>query len=197
MGRSRARFVAADLLLLLRHYKAIALDATPLGDSGCSSLIAHVTSTPHFSDCDTQTPSVVLVDRDFQTSLNKLRYDIGVQEDLFEPKVALFNDAYELSGWYISSISPFNFNDEEVVPWMTLDSQGVTEQGVWGTPPTYQRYYNAKAYVGVFFNPTSSTDPPKVKPVSVQGGESVAAPPATTRYGDQGEHTMDVKEAKR
>ncbi|KAK3279752.1 hypothetical protein CYMTET_12385 [Cymbomonas tetramitiformis] len=124
-GRSWARFVAADLLLLLllRHYKALALDATPFGDSGDSSLITHVASTPQFSDCDTQTPSVVFVDRDSQTSFNKLRYDIGVQDDLFESKVALFNDAYELSGWFLSSISPFNFNDEEVVPWMNVAVQ--------------------------------------------------------------------------
>ncbi|KAK3278977.1 hypothetical protein CYMTET_13118 [Cymbomonas tetramitiformis] len=93
VGRSRVRFVAADLLLLLRHYKALALDATLLGDFGGSSLIAPMAGTPHFSDCDTQMSSVVFVDRDSQTSFNKLRYDVGVQDDLFESKVALFNDA--------------------------------------------------------------------------------------------------------
>ncbi|KAK3250926.1 hypothetical protein CYMTET_39724 [Cymbomonas tetramitiformis] len=97
MGCSRARFVARDLLSL-RHYKAHALGATPLGDTG----------------------SVVLVDCESQTSFNKLRYDVGVHGDLYESRVALFNDAYELSGWFLSSISPFNFNDEEAVPWMNV-----------------------------------------------------------------------------
>ncbi|KAK3288148.1 hypothetical protein CYMTET_4364 [Cymbomonas tetramitiformis] len=140
MGRSRARFVAADLLLLLRHYKALALDATPLGDTGSSSLVAPMVVTPHFSDCDTQTASIVLADCESHTSFNKLRYDVGVQGDSFESRVALFNDAYELFGWFLSSISPFNFNDEEVVPWMDVAAEHTKANPVtplpsrWGSP---------------------------------------------------------------
>ncbi|KAK3274667.1 hypothetical protein CYMTET_17159 [Cymbomonas tetramitiformis] len=140
VGRSRARFVAADLLMLLRHYKALALDATPLGDCGGSSLIAPVADTPHFSDCDTQTPRDVFVDHGSRTSFNKLRYDVGVQDDLFISRVALFNDAYELSGWFLSSIYPFNFNDEEIVPWMNVAVERMKAHPVvplpsrWGSP---------------------------------------------------------------
>ncbi|KAK3237898.1 hypothetical protein CYMTET_52059 [Cymbomonas tetramitiformis] len=41
-----------------------------------------------------------------------------MQDELFESKVALFNDAYELTGWQQRSISLFNFNDSELVPFM-------------------------------------------------------------------------------
>ncbi|KAK3235066.1 hypothetical protein CYMTET_54714 [Cymbomonas tetramitiformis] len=61
---------------------------------------------------------LLLSDLGILTSFDKLRFDVGVQDELFESKVALFKDAYELTGWQQRSISPFNFNDSELVPFM-------------------------------------------------------------------------------
>ncbi|KAK3259316.1 hypothetical protein CYMTET_31677 [Cymbomonas tetramitiformis] len=117
MGRAKARLLVSDLLALVKHYKALALE---VGSREGSDVAAFqiLKDSPHFSDSTTQTLDACFVEQGCQTSFNKLRYVVGVRDDSFESKVALFNDAYELTGWQQRSISLFNFNEGEVVPFM-------------------------------------------------------------------------------
>ncbi|KAK3283129.1 hypothetical protein CYMTET_9161 [Cymbomonas tetramitiformis] len=91
MGRAKARLLISDLLVLVQHYKARALDVAPLGETDVDASKVHK-DFPNFSDSTTQRSSANFADPDSQASFNKLCYDVGVQADFFESKTALFND---------------------------------------------------------------------------------------------------------
>ncbi|KAK3246217.1 hypothetical protein CYMTET_44237 [Cymbomonas tetramitiformis] len=114
MGRAKARLVATSLLSIARHYKALALASSSALDLQISAFEGPLASLtgPISSDFSSQydseplaLSSAAVAENFSQTTFDILRFDVGVQGDVFDSTMVLFSDNYG----YMSS--------EERIPW--------------------------------------------------------------------------------